>query len=411
MRFAHLADIHLGHEQYHQSWRADDYARAFREAVEKAVTENVDFAIIAGDIFNRSVPNPKAIKDAIDTLSIFKENNIPVFAVEGNHDKTIREVSIYDLLESLGLLHVLGLRKKRVESDYVKSESLEGVYLVKGIFDGVEIVGDMYRTSWQLKKILPYLKAESDECILILHQSVKEVVDVGVDTSYELTLSELPSASYYAMGHIHAANVYEFDGKYLVYPGSIERYDAKEASLSITYTDRLYEKEGPKKGFYVVEDFVPRFVEVESRNIVTAYIEASSGDEAEDKILEVLSRIDAEDIFLANITSKAHIDAARLNEIASNRARYARVNYKPFRTSFEEIKVKEESEFFTDFELQLLEYLRGGLEESELQAVVQVVREHFGLIEREGAEEKGDVEAERSEGEKASLLDFTGGEE
>jgi len=197
LKFAHLADIHLGYEQYHQSWRADDFAKVFREAVQIAVNEKVDFAIIAGDLFHRSTPNPKTIKEAIDILSIFKENRISVFAIEGNHDKTIRDISIYHLLESLGLLYVLGLRKRKIEGEYVRSVKIGNVYLVKGYFDGVEIIGDTHRTRWQLEKILPVLKPESDECIIVLHQAVREVADVDVE--YELTLSELPKATYYTL--------------------------------------------------------------------------------------------------------------------------------------------------------------------------------------------------------------------
>jgi len=385
MKFAHFADIHLGYEQYHQSWRADDFARVFREAVEKAVSENVDFAIIAGDLFHRSVPNPKAIKDAIETLSILKENGIPVFAIEGNHDKTVREVSIYDLLESLGLLNLLGLRKKRIDGKYIRSEKIDNVYLVKGVFDDVEIIGDTYRTSWQLSKVLPYLKAESDESILVLHQSIKEVVDVDVEESYELTLNELPEASYYAMGHIHAAKVYEYNGKYIVYPGCLERYDTKEASLAITYKEELNKREGPKKGFYIVEDFVPRFVEVNARNLVTAYIEASNAEEAEKRLIEVLDFVGPEDLLLAKVVSEASVDVANLSGVASKKALFARVDYKPLRKTFEAVKVAGESEFFTDFELQLLEHIRGSLDDVELQAAVDVIRGHFGLAEEKSA--------------------------
>jgi len=402
MKFAHFADIHLGYEQYHQSWRADDFARVFREAVEKAVAENVDFAIIAGDLFHRSVPNPKAIKDAIETLSILKENGIPVFAIEGNHDKTVREVSIYDLLESLGLLNLLGLRKKRIKGKYVRSEKVGNVYLVKGVFDGVEIIGDTYRTSWQLSKVLPYLKAENDESILVLHQSIKEVVDVDVEESYELTLNELPEASYYAMGHIHAAKVYEYNGKYIVYSGCPERYDAKEASLAITYKEELNKREGPKKGFYIVEDFVPRFVEVNARNLVTAYIEASSAEEAEEKLVNVLDFVGSEDLLLATVVSEANVDVANLSEAASKKTLFARVDYKPLRKTFETVQVAGESEFFTDFELQLLEHLRGSLDDAELQAAVDVVREHFGLVEEKKVDKIGKT------GEKG-LFDYTEG--
>jgi len=165
VRFAHIADVHLGYEQYHLSFRADDFAKAFERVVESSLERDVDFVIIAGDLFHRSNPNPKAIKQAIEFLSQFKKENIPVFAIEGNHDKTIKEVSIYDLLESLGLLIRLGLRRKGVNSEFAKVKKVGDFYLVKGVYDDVEIVGETHRSSHQFKAIIetnPYLKLDSD---------------------------------------------------------------------------------------------------------------------------------------------------------------------------------------------------------------------------------------------------------
>ena len=82
MKFAHIADVHLGYEQYHQSWRADDFAKAFREVTDKAIEYDVDFVIISGDLFHKSAPNPKTIREAIDSLLMFKKAGIPVFMLQ-----------------------------------------------------------------------------------------------------------------------------------------------------------------------------------------------------------------------------------------------------------------------------------------------------------------------------------------
>ncbi len=429
MKFAHLADLHLGYEQYNQSWRAEDFAEAFRNAARTIVSEAVDFVIIAGDLFHRSVPNPRTIKEAIEILSIFKRAKIPVFAIEGNHDKSIRDISAYHLLEALGLLNVLGFRKRKVEGENVVSERIENVYLVKGIVDGVEIVGDRHRTRWQLERILPFLKPESDECVLVLHQAVKEVVDINLEMAYDLTLSDLPKASYYAFGHIHIHTIYKFGDSYIAYPGSLERYDLREASHNISYIDEIITKPGIEKGFIIVEDFVPRFVKINVRDLISVNLRADSRDEMEKKFLKILDLINGDPVVIAKLSCTEEIDVKKFSGLLAKKAKYSEVRFERIREDIEKISVSSEQEFFNEFELKLLELLK---EDSDIHrnTAYELIKEHFGLSKvrriqdfEYGKAEESSVEnnEKRSEGKKEeakvkkeikkkkpTLLDFFG---
>lgn len=382
MKFVHFADLHLGYEQYNQSWRAEDFASAFKRAAEFAVMEGVDFAIIAGDLFHRSVPNPKTLNDVIEVLKIFKSHGIPVFAIEGNHDKSIREMSAYHLLESLELLNVLGLRKERVEGDLVTSERVENLYLVKGVFKDLEIIGDRHRTKWQVEKILPYLKG-GENSILVLHQTVKEAVDFDMNIAWDLTIDQLPPAKYYAMGHIHLHRDLKVGDTFLVYPGSIERYDAREASHFIIYRDKLEIREGEKKGFYLVEDFKPRFIAVETRDLYNIFVEDDGRERLEKKLLEALAHVKGEGIGIIKLSCNENVDQRRLSDLATKRIKYAEISFR--RKDFGEIpEAKPEKEFFTDFELKLLEILKED-DESSLKSAVELVKEYYGIKDQKKA--------------------------
>lgn len=49
MSFLHIADIHLGYQQYGLSERFSDFSRAFLHLVDTAVARRVDFVLLAGD--------------------------------------------------------------------------------------------------------------------------------------------------------------------------------------------------------------------------------------------------------------------------------------------------------------------------------------------------------------------------
>ena len=61
MKFAHLADLHLG------SWREEKMrdlsTKAFLAAIDDCISRKVDFILFAGDLFNTSLPS-------LDTLKI-----------------------------------------------------------------------------------------------------------------------------------------------------------------------------------------------------------------------------------------------------------------------------------------------------------------------------------------------------
>lgn len=398
MKFAHLADIHLGYEQYNQQWRAEDFSRAFKEVALKAVEKGVDFVIIAGDLFHRSHPNPRTIKDAIETLWIFRKENIPVFAVEGNHDKTSRDISAYHLLESLRMLNVLGLRRSPVKGENIRSVRVgdgKDVYIVKGMVeDGdVEILGDKHRSRWQLEKVLPLLKPEEEKSILVLHQAVKEVVDIDLDMAYELTISDLPEASYYAFGHIHLPREYEFNGRFIAYPGSVERYSLKEASEIIRYKDEFFVKEGIKKGFFIVKNFKPEFVEIETRELYDIEIEDEVYEGVERKFHEILGRINERGVAVFKLRSKENLEIKKFSELAASKAKYSEIRFEKIFENVEEVELKRENEFFSEFELKLLDLLKGEVDEDE---VYKIILDHYSKHYLKQHSEHGFNDSERS---------------
>ena len=63
-RFAHLADLHVG------AWReralAETNLSAVRTAFERCIEERVDFIVIAGDLFDATLPDMAHVRETAD---------------------------------------------------------------------------------------------------------------------------------------------------------------------------------------------------------------------------------------------------------------------------------------------------------------------------------------------------------
>ena len=86
-RFLHLADLHLGKYAYGHHERFLDMMRAFAYAAEYAVREKVDFILASGDVFDARTINSETLSRAVGIFDGLKAAGMPVFAIEGNHDR------------------------------------------------------------------------------------------------------------------------------------------------------------------------------------------------------------------------------------------------------------------------------------------------------------------------------------
>jgi len=374
MKFAHIADLHIGREQFHQPFRYEDYVKAFREAVEKSVREGVEFILIAGDLFHISRPSPKALRDVVEILEIPRKKRVPVFAIEGNHDKTIRETSVFDLLEHLGLIYLVGYRREPRSTEFQRSEKVGKRYLVRGVFDDVEVYGLRHHNRWQLIRgnvnVLRTL-FRGRKGILMLHQAIDYLSrDTPYHDAVDLRINELPETfSYYALGHIHVRRLAKPEQTGLngpiAYPGSPERTDIREASHLITYLagdkrPKLVKNENGVKGFYIVEDFQPEFITINARPFYYVRIEGHSTAELRRKVEEVAPLLpkDSMAVFVLEGSVKGGVDLT----VFYNLLKEYGVKYYAFRSKIlsEAIPVEgiRREELLTGWERELFLHLR-----------------------------------------------------
>ncbi len=385
LKFAHMADVHLGYEQYRLPYRAAEFREAFREAMERAVGEGVDFILIAGDLFHQSRPSPETLKDAMDILGIARGRGVPVFAIEGNHDRTQRRISAYHLLESLGYLNLIGLRDERVEGEWVTSERLGEKWLVKGVLEErdvhVEVHGIKYMSAAWLERVRLseiFKPPANGDAVLMLHQGIKEIIErIGVIPEsqrgyHEIALRDLPGGYvYYALGHIHRNYVTSYGDGTVVYSGSLQRWDFGDYEMRHEWKNgRFLRREGTEKGFYIVEDFKPRFVKLDVRPFVDVRIEGDG--ETVRKALETLrNKIPREAFVRLDLQWKRPYDLSEVQGLLD--ARYVHIRTK-FRSACGRTKngeVPSPEDYFLPVENEIIR--KAGTPELDQEGIESVI--------------------------------------
>ena len=94
MRFIHCSDLHLEapfkgiHLENEGIWKILEGStfRSFEKVVQTAITQEVDFVLIAGDLYNSSNKSVRAQLFFLHQMKLLADHNIPCLFVHGNHD-------------------------------------------------------------------------------------------------------------------------------------------------------------------------------------------------------------------------------------------------------------------------------------------------------------------------------------
>ncbi len=218
MKFAHLADVHIG------SWRdpklKDLATEAFIKAMEISLHKKVDFILISGDLFNTALPGIDNLKSVVKEFKILKEKDVPVYVIPGSHDYSPSGKTMIDVLEEAGLL-------VNVFKGKVVDEKLQ-LKFTKDEKTGAKITGILGRRG-TLEKLyyqdldLEHLEKEHGKKIFMFHTSITELKPGSKSAMDSTDVSYMPkNFDYYAGGHVHIVHKFDFkDHKNVVYPGPL----------------------------------------------------------------------------------------------------------------------------------------------------------------------------------------------
>ncbi|MFH1589509.1 MAG: exonuclease SbcCD subunit D [archaeon] len=218
MKFAHLADCHIG------AWRdpklKDLSMQAFIKAINISVEKKVDFILISGDLFNTSMPGIDYLKETTKKLKQLKEQDIPVYIIPGSHDQSPSGKTMLDVLEEAGLLINVfkgHIKDKKLVLEFTRDKKTSTL-----------ITGILGRRGMLEKNIYEELDTSNLEKtqgtkIFMFHTALTELKPEELEKMDSSPISFLPKGfEYYAGGHVHIVRNETLEGyKNVVFPGPL----------------------------------------------------------------------------------------------------------------------------------------------------------------------------------------------
>ena len=102
MKVMHLSDLHLG-KRVNEFSMLEDQKYILIKILNILDEEKPDAIIIAGDVYDKSVPSEEAVQVLDDFLCRLVERGVQIFLISGNHDSAERLAFGSRLMESKGV--------------------------------------------------------------------------------------------------------------------------------------------------------------------------------------------------------------------------------------------------------------------------------------------------------------------
>jgi DNA repair protein SbcD/Mre11 len=240
LKFIHCSDLHLGRQRLGGKLPESDLGEAFRYIVDYTLQQSAHGLLIAGDLFDTPQIQPRHLQTAIDCLRPLKEKGIPVFAIEGNHDRPSLSSELATWVRYLndqGYLHLLSIpfTPEGPAITQWDPETRRGSYLNH---HGIRIIGAGYLGAGTVRRMRAITEAfqqldagqNNQPTILLLHAGPEYLVHEGGGFDRESLDFLHGFADYVALGHIHKPMNYQ---SWAVNPGTAENIRPEE-----TYYDQ-----------------------------------------------------------------------------------------------------------------------------------------------------------------------------
>lgn len=237
MRFIHLSDLHIG-KRVNEISMIEDQEYILTAIIRIIDQHKPDAVIIAGDVYDKSVPSAEAVTLFDDFLCRLAKRSLPVIIISGNHDSAERLAFGGRLMEGAGVhvspvysgeLKPVELYDSHGAVKFWPLPFVKPVHVKRWYPDEcIESYTDALRVALNQFDINP-----AERNVLITHQFVTgaetcESEELSVGGTDNVSADVFEAFDYVALGHIHGPQ--NVGTERIRYCGTPLKYSFSEAS-------------------------------------------------------------------------------------------------------------------------------------------------------------------------------------
>ncbi|RLV60415.1 exonuclease SbcCD subunit D [Parashewanella curva] len=294
MKFLHTSDWHIGRYLHNQSLHNEQEA-VLNQIIELALEHNVDALIVAGDIYDRSVPPATSVELLNKALNQILGLGIQVIMIAGNHDSHQRLGFGSNQMSNSGL-HIIGPLTKTLCHIELKGKNSNAIFYtipyaepsrVRELFD-CEVSTHEQAMNVLLKQIHDH-DSKGLPKVVISHCFIDGAIDseserpLSVGGADKISATLFEPFDYVALGHLHGP---QYKGaEHVRYSGSPLKYSFSETNHNKSVTLVEFSCDSNKPEITLLPLTSPRDVRVIDGFLEDIIEQGKSDSNSEDYIL------------------------------------------------------------------------------------------------------------------------------
>ena len=365
MKLLHTADWHLG-KIVHNVHMTEDQRYMLEQFIKIVEAERPDAIIIAGDLYDRSIPPKQAVELLNDTLTtLINDYEIPVLAISGNHDSPDRLQFGADLFRRQGLFLDSKLKKDREPVTLYDSDGPVHFHLIPYV--------EPAEVAYVFED--PSIKSHQEAAVRLI-EDIQERFSMnerhvwighaflagGMESESEERLSMIGGSpyidahlfkdfTYVALGHLHQPQ--RVTKETIRYSGSLLKYSFSEANHKKSVTAiEIGETEvstiekvplQPERDFEIIEGYFEDLLQGEATDQPTNYLHVRLLDDGQ--LIDPMGKLRKVYPNILYLERKRVHSSTRLDQLEKVKQRQKRSHEELFASFYEDIKGTEISEY------------------------------------------------------------------